>query len=344
MNWDGPLSLIDVHAEGEVGRVIVSGAPEIPGESMAAKRRYLQDNDELRRFCLYEPRGGAAMSVNLVLPPCDPQADLGMIVMESTDYPAMSGSNAMCVVTALLESGRLPMQEPISVVHLDTPAGLIEARALCRAGKVENVTIENVASFLVERDLSLELEDLGRITLDIAYGGAFFALVDIEPLGLRLIASEARRLVELGQSLTRAAAEAFPVRHPEREDIAGVTFTFFVGKADRPGGPERGAVVVAPGRLDRSPCGTGTSARLAARIARGELRVGEKVVQESLIGTRFKVEAIRETRVGPFAAVVPALTGRAWVFATHELRRDPSDPFPLGFTLPDTWGPGSAPS
>jgi proline racemase len=284
------------------------------------------------------------MSVNLVLPPCNPEADLGMIVMESTDYPPMSGSNAICVVTVALETGLVEMREPETRLVLDTPAGLVPVTAACRDGKCERVSLDNVPSFLLRRDLEIEVPEIGAIAVDIAYGGAFFALVDARDLGLAMIPGEARRMVELGAAVTAAANDAIAAVHPENPDIRGVTFTLFGGPPmDSPGDPEtvrKSAVVIAPGRLDRSPCGTGTSARLAALVARGELAPGEALIHESLIGTRFTAEVAATTEVGGIPAVVPRLTGRGWIFATHEFGCDPDDPFPEGFTLPDTWGPG----
>ena len=345
MRWQRRVSVIDAHAEGEVGRVILAGVPEPPGATLFEKKRYLENRDDsLRRFILFEPRGGPAMSVNLVLPPCNPEADLGMIVMESTDYPPMSGSNAICVVTVALETGLVEMREPETRLVLDTPAGLVPVTAACRDGKCERVSLDNVPSFLLRRDLEIEVPEIGAIAVDIAYGGAFFALVDARDLGLAMIPGEARRMVELGAAVTAAANDAIAAVHPENPDIRGVTFTLFGGPPmGSPGDPEtvrKSAVVIAPGRLDRSPCGTGTSARLAALVARGELAPGEALIHESLIGTRFTAEVAAATEVGGIPAVVPRLTGRGWIFATHEFGCDPDDPFPEGFTLPDTWGPG----
>jgi proline racemase len=288
------------------------------------------------------------MSVNLVLPPCDPKADLGMIVMESTDYPPMSGSNAICVVTVALETGLVEMREPETRLVLDTPAGLVPVTAACRDGKCARVSLDNVPSFLLHRDLEIEVPGVGAITADIAYGGAFFAIVDARDFGFSMTPGEARRMVDLGVAIKAAANDTIAAVHPENPDIRGVTFTLFAGPpGDPPEGPpgspervRRSAVVIAPGRLDRSPCGTGTSARLAALVARGELAPGEALVHESLIGTRFTAEVAAATDVGGIPAVVPRLTGRGWIFASHEFGWDPDDPFPEGFTLPDTWGPG----
>jgi proline racemase len=344
MDWDRTISLVHVHAEGEVGRVITGGVPPPPGATMFARACHLErEADQIRRLCLFEPRGSAAMSVNLITPPADPRADIGMIVMESTDYPPMSGSNAMCTVTAVLETGILVMREPETVVILDTPAGLVTATARCRDGKVEQVSLESVPCFVDRLDAEIDVPGLGRIRVDVAYSGAYFALVDAAALDISLAPEDARALVELGQRITHAAAAQLPVGHPENAEIPGIAFTHFGGPPtidDAERQCRASTVVIQPGRLDRSPCGTGTMAKLACLIKRGEIGMGEDLVHVSPIGTRFIARAVRETTVGAMSAIVPRLTGRAWIAGTMQLALDPGDPFPEGFTLPDTWGPG----
>ncbi|MFQ5785783.1 MAG: proline racemase family protein [Alphaproteobacteria bacterium] len=342
MRWDRVITVVHVHAEGEVGRVITGGVLDVPGATMFDKKRHLETRaDDLRRFLLYEPRGGPAMSVNLLLPPTRADADIGMIVMESTDYPPMSGSNAICVVTAALETGVMPMDEPETTLTLDTPAGLVVARASCRDGKCERVTLDSVPAFVDQLDVALEVEGLGRVTADIAYGGAFFAVVDAAALGLELTPGEARRIVDLGQRITAAAAAQAPVVHPENPEINTVGFTLFGGPSRGPGNLRRSAVMIAPGRLDRSPCGTGTMARLAVLHARGELAADGTLVHESLIGTRFTASIAGVARVGDKPAILPRLAGRGWITGIGHYGRDPTDPFPEGFVLADTWGAGA---
>ena len=342
MRWERTVTLWHAHAEGEVGRVIVGGGPEVPGVTMLEKKLWLErEADWLRRLCLFEPRGAAAMSANLIVPPTRREAQAGFIVMESTDYPAMSGSNAICVATVLLETGILPMQEPETRIVLDTPAGLVTAVAACRAGKCERVTLECPPVFVERLDARVEVEGHGAIACDVAYGGAFFALVDAAALGFALEPGEARELVALGEKITAAAAH-LEARHPESPEIAGVSFTHFGGPPRGPDGARRSCVVVQPGRLDRSPCGTGTLAKLACLHARGEVRLGETLIHESPIGTRFLAQAVEEVRVGGRPALRARLTGRAWLAGSMQLGLDPSDPFPAGFTLADAWGPGAA--
>jgi proline racemase len=347
MRWKQSVTVVHAHAEGEVGRVITGGVLPPPGDTVFAQARHLETHaDGLRRLCLYEPRGGAAMSVNLIVPPKRPDADAGLIVMESTDYPPMSGSNAICAVTVLLETGMLAMHEPETTVRLDTPAGLVTATARCRDGRCLSVSLESVPSFTVRLDAAVEVAGLGTVTCDVAYGGAFFALVDAPALGLSLAPSEARDLVAIGQRISAAAREQIAVSHPDNPAIAGIGFTHFGGPPtrDAEGRESRlSTVVIAPGRIDRSPCGTGTMAKLATLVARGKIRLGETLVHVSPIGTRFRATAVRETTVGGKPAIVPRLEGRAWIAGTMQFGLDPDDPFPQGFTLPDTWGPGAVP-
>lgn len=340
MRWAKRISVVDAHAEGEVGRVITGGVLDVPGRTMFEKRQHLQNEDDsLRRFCLFEPRGGPTMSVNLLLPPCDPAADVGMIVMEATDYPAMSGSNAICVATVVLETGIVPMVEPETRLVLDTPAGLVPVVAACRDGHVDAVTIENVPCYVDALDVALEVEGHGTVRADIAYGGAFFAVVDAPALGFAMTRDEARDLVDLGERIKRAAREQHPVAHPENPDIKDVTFTHYSGVGEGTN-VWTNAVVMSPGRLDRCPCGTGTSARLAVMHARGQAKPGETHVFESLIGTRFVAEIAREVEIAGKPAIVPRFTGRGWIHATSELGWDPSDPLALGHTMTDAWGAG----
>ena len=332
------VTVIGCHAGGEDNHVIVGGVLPPPGATMFDKKRYLEtQSDELRRWLLHEPRGKPSLCVNLVTPPTRPDCDAGMIIMESTDYPAMSGSNTICTVTVLLETGMLPMREPLTTLTLDTPAGPVPVEARCRDGKVERVQFANVPCFAAQLGATVDVDGLGSIGVDVAYGGAFFAIVDALALGLTIDPKEARELVALGKRITAAAAEQLPVRHPENADIHTVTFTEFVAAFTGPGCVSRNAVVVAPGRIDRSPCGTGTSARLAVLHARGQLHAGEGFTHESIIGSRFEGTISRETTVAGRPAIIPTIAGQAWITGVFQHTLDPSDPFRTGYTLPDLW-------
>lgn len=340
MRANRSITVIGCHAEGEVGRVVTGGVLPPPGDTLLQQRAWLQQDDWLRRFLLYEPRGGAFTHANLVVPAKSPGADAGFIIMEPTDYPPMSGSNAICVATVLLETGMLAMREPETRLTLDTPGGLIEAVASCRDGRCERVRIRNVASFATHLGVPLEVDGLGSLTVDIAYGGAFFVLVDATALGFSLRREEARALVEAGERIKAAAAARYPVAHPQHPAIAGITFTEFTLplETDTAGGKSgRNTVVISPGKLDRSPCGTGTSARLAVLHARGEIGLAEDYVSRSILDSEFHCRIEAETRVGDMPAVLPSLSGRAWITGTHQYMLDPDDPFPEGYTLSDTW-------
>jgi proline racemase len=335
------ITVVGCHAEGEVGRVITGGVLPPPGETLFEKKQYLErEADGLRKFLLYEPRGGAFVHANLIVPPTRPEADAGFIIMEATDYPPMSGSNSMCVATVLLETGMVPMREPETSLILETPGGLVEVTATCRNGRCERVTVENVPSYVAILDGVVDVPGLGEIPVDIAYGGAFFAIVDATVLGFSLIPQEARALVELGERIKTAVVTKYPVSHPENADINTVTFTQFAAPLEiGPDGTKTGrnAVVISPGKVDRSPCGTGTSARMAVLHARGEIEVQEDFNSLSLIGSEFRSKVLGTVKVGDTPAIKPQISGRAWVTGIHQYGLDPSDPFPEGYTLSDTW-------
>src|SRR5262245_46921154 len=328
MRWGRTVTVIGCHVGGEENDVIVGGVLPPPGATMFEKKRYLEtQGDELRRWLLFEPRGKPTLCVNLVTPPTRPDCDIGLIIMESADYPPMSGSNTICAVTVLLETGMLPMREPVTALTVDTPAGPVPVEARCRGGKVERVELTNVPCFATHLGALVDVEGLGPIAVDVAYGGAFFAIVDAPSLGFAIEPKEARELVAAGNRITAAVARQLPVRHPENPDIAGITFTEFAMPFAGPATVSRNAVVVAPGRIDRSPCGTGTSARLAVLHARGQLAPGQGFIHESIIGSRFEAGIARLATVGDTAAVVPTIAGQAWITGIFQHGLDPSDPF-----------------
>lgn len=344
MRWSRMLTLVDSHCEGEIGRVVTGGGPILPGSTMLERMAYLNgprgsEGDSLRRFLVFEPRGMAHQTVNLLQPPCDPSADAAFIVLQADRAHAMSGSNAICVTTVLLETGMVPMTEPETVVRLDTPAGLVVARAACRDGKCVRVALDMPASFALALDQTVPVEGVGDVKLDLAFGGVFYALVEVASLGRRIVPDDLRALVELGSRIRTAADAALAPRHPTLPALSGISYTMFCGQDDV---GWRTCTIVNPGRADRSPCGTGSSARLAAAYARGRVRVGEKIVSRSIIGSRFDVSVAAEARIGDVAAIVPRIEGSGWIHGTAQLGLDPSDPFPHGFALPDIWGPGLA--
>jgi proline racemase len=340
MRWSSVLNVVEAHAGGEIGKVVTGGIGNVPGDTMFDKRVYVQDHrDEIRKRLLFEPRGGVVHSANIILPSNHPDALLGYVIAESTEYPAMSGSNTICVATVLLETGMLPMVEPITELVLESPAGLIKLRCECKDGKVTGVQFINQPAFAYQLDAKVDVEGLGTVTVDVAWGGMAYAIVDATALGFSLTPDEARDLCIQGQSIKYAAAEQIAAVHPENPSFPGITQTEFAGPLRRVDGvlTSRNAVVVSPGRLDRSPCGTGTSARLAVMHARGQVVVAETFIHESVIGSRFFSRIEELTLVGSYPAVVPSVTGQAWITELCQVGYDPSDPFPAGYTLSDTW-------
>lgn len=275
----------------------------------------------------------------MLVPAQHPDAQLGYVILESTEYPDMSGSNTMCVATVLLETGILPMVEPVTHLTLESPAGLITVDCDCRDGKVERVRFVNQPAFCYLLGTTITVPDVGELTVDIAYGGMTYVLVDADQLGLQILPSEARELCELGQKIKRAAAEQHTVTHPENPGIPGITNTQFTGPLEKEGDglTSRNAVVVSPGRVDRSPCGTGTSARLAVLHAKDLIRPGQQFRHESIIGSTFDSTIVDTATVGGYDAVIPSVAGKAWITGIYQMGLDPTDPFPRGFTVADTW-------
>jgi proline racemase len=339
MRWSKTLHVIEVHAEGEPGSVIAGGVFDVPGLTILERFDHLRlVDDSIRRFCVYEPRGRAQMSMNLVFAPSHPDADAAFLIMQADGVHAMSGSNTICVATALLETGALPMREPQTRLVFETPAGLIAVTASCRDGKCESVTLDGSASFVEQLDVAVDVPGIGRVVCDIAFGGCYYGIVDARQLGLSVTADDARRLVDAATVIHGVLRERVSVRHPEIPSIDHISYMFVTDRdADDPR-ILRGACVLPPGRVDRSPCGTGNSARMAVMRARGEVSVGDVFDARSVIDSSFQVEMIGETTVAGRPAVLPRITGRGWIYGMQQLGVDPTDPYPLGFTLSDTWG------
>jgi len=344
------IKAVDAHACGEPGRVIVDGVPDVPGGTMFEKMAYLRDHrDDLRLRMLREPRGYPAANCNLVLPPTRPDADAGYVIMEQVEYPPMSGTNTICVVTVLIETGMVEAAEPVTELALDTPAGLVRVTAEVNGGKVRSVTFRNVPAFACHLGAVVEVPELGTVTVDVAWGGMFYVLVEAAPLGLSLTPDEGRDIVRVGEMVKAATREQHPVSHPANPEIEGPTIALLWGPPTRSDAARKNAVVVSTGELDwnrpetwtgaidRSPCGTGTCAAMACLHARGKLALGEDFVHEGILGTVFTGRIVEETTVGDRPAVVPTLTGQAWITGYAEYVLDETDPFPEGFTVGDIW-------
>lgn len=333
------IHVVSAHAEGEVGDVIVGGVAPPPGDTVWEQSRYIAEDGRLRNIVLNEPRGGVFRHVNLLVPAKDPRAQFGFIIMEPEHTPPMSGSNSICVATVLLETGLIEMREPETRFCLEAPGGLVDVRARCRNGKAVSISVQNVPSFALTLGVPLEVEGLGTLSVDIAYGGDSFVIVDAGAIGFAIEPQEAGDLARLGTRITAAANTQIGFAHPEQAGWKHVSFCQFAGPLMEEEGTlsGRNTVAIDPAKLDRSPCGTGCSARMAVLHARGILKHGDSFIGRSILGSRFdcRIEAL--TRVGDMPAIVPSIAGRAWITGLHQHCVDPEDPWPEGYRLSDTW-------
>ncbi len=334
------IHVISAHAEGEVGDVIVGGVAPPPGDTLWQQRSFIARDETLRNFVLNEPRGGVFRHVNLLVPPKHPDADAAFIIMEPEDTPPMSGSNSICVATVLLDSRIVPMHEPETHLTLEAPGGLVHVRAECRNGKTERVFVQNVQSFAAQLGGLVDVNGIGKLTVDTAYGGDSFVVVDAAALGFEIVEAEARDIARMGVAITRAANEQLGFSHPENPEWDHISFCAFCGPLTETENGWRGksAVAIRPGKVDRSPTGTAVSARMALMAARGQMQVGQEFVAESIIGSTFTGRIVDTAQVGDRAAIVPEISGRAWITGTHQHMLDPDDPWPGGYRLSDTWG------
>jgi proline racemase len=327
------ISAVDSHTEGMPTRVVTGGVGVLPGTTMAERRQWFIDHsDDLRTLLMYEPRGHGSMSGSILQPPTRPDADYGVLFIEVSGLLPMCGHGTMGTATVLVETGMVPVVEPVTTIRLDTPAGLVVAEVAVEDGSARSVTLTMVPSFCLALDQVVEVPGRGAVRYDLAYGGNFYAIVDLDDLGLPFERSAKNELLTAGLSIMDAInAQNEPV-HPTRPDIAGCHHVYL--KA--PGSTaqhSRHAMAIWPGWFDRSPCGTGTSARMAQLYARGELAVGEEFVNESFIGSRFQGRIAETTTVGDLPGIIPRITGRAWITGTAQYMLDPTDPFPAGFLL-----------
>ena len=350
MGFSRRLKAIEVHAEGEPGRVITEGYPEPQGDTMLAKMQWLEQNaDNFRTWMLQEPSGYPGLCANVLVAPTDPRADAGFIIMEQSEYAPMSGSNTICVTTALLETGILPMTEPVTTLTLEAPAGLVEVKAHCSDGKVTQVTIENVPSFALALDVEIDVPELGKVLVDIAWGGMFFVIANGEALGVDLRATNGSEIARVSEMIRVSTVEQHPVSHPLMPSLTGPSISQLSGPPSLPGAHLRNAVTLATGTLDwnnrdtwtgaldRCPCGTGTSAKMAVLHARGQLEIGEEFVHQGPLDTTFTGRIVELTQVGDYPAIVPEISGQGWITGFSEYVLDNTDPFPDGFTVGDIW-------
>lgn len=331
------IKMVEAHAEGEVGRIVTGGDFYVPGDTMLSKMNYINDKDDsLRRFLVFEPRGYAQMSTNLLFPPTRSDADVAFIILQGDKAHAMSGSNSICLTTVVLETGIITMKEPITVLHIDTPAGLVKATAQCKDGKCERVSLDMNPSFAIDLDVKIDVDGIGQVMVDIAFGGVFYGLIDVAQFNMDIAPNNARQLVEIGTKIHRAINRGLVIKHPKIIGLEGLSYTMFTGfNSD---GEMQGATILPPGRIDRSPCGTGNSARLAVMYARGQIGVNEKRTARSIINSYFDVEITGLKSIGGVSAILPSISGRGWIFGKHEIGIDPNDPYLDGYSVSDCWG------
>jgi len=333
------IQIIGCHAEGEVGDVIIGGVAPPPGATLWEQSRFIAKDGTLRNFVLNEPRGGVFRHVNLLVPPKNPQAQMGFIIMEPEDTPPMSGSNAICVATVLLDAGILAMSEPVTDLVLEAPAGLIRIRAECRNGKAERITLRNVPSFADRLEQKLEVPGIGTLTVDIAFGGDSFVMANAKDFGFAMRPDEARDIAVMGRKLVAAANEQLGFKHPILTGWDHISFCFMLGELERVDGAlsSRNSCVINPGKLDRSPTGTGCSALMAVLHAKGLMKQGESFIGRSIIESRFHGRIEEETSLAGRPAIIPSISGRAWITGNTTLALDPDDPWPAGYKIADTW-------
>ena len=331
--------MVSCHAEGEIGNVIVGGVAPPPGESLWDQSRWIDSDQGLRQLVLNEPRGGVFKHINLLVPAKNPEAKFGFIIMEPQYTPPMSGSNSICVSTVLLDTGLIEILEPVTEFYLEAPGGLVKVKAYCEQGKAKSIEVNNLPSFADQLDVTLEVPGIGTLTVDIAYGGDSFVIVDASALGFEIKPDEARDLVETGIKITEAANAQLGFSHPTNPDWNHISFCQIACPLEHEDGiaVSRNSVVIEPGKLDRSPTGTGCSARMAVLYAKGILKLGDRMIGRSIIDSRFDCAIVEETRVGDKKAIIPSIRGRAWITGTHQIMLDPDDPWPEGYRLSDTW-------
>jgi trans-L-3-hydroxyproline dehydratase len=338
-NW-GPskdwlrITTVDAHTEGEPFRVITSGFPDLPGETILARRRYAKEHlDHLRTALMWEPRGHADMYGCIVTPPVSPEADIGILFMHNEGYSTMCGHGIIGIVKVALEIGMLPLAAPETTVKIDTPAGLVTAHAKIADGRVKSVYFRNVPSFVLTLGETVDVPGLGKVRYDIAFGGAFYAYVQAQDVGLSCTPQNFRPLIEKGMAIKRAIMASRPIPHPFEADLSFLYGTIFIGPPLDEGAHSRNVCIFAEGEVDRSPTGTGVSGRLAIHHARGEIGLGESITIESIIGTRFTGRVVETTTFGAYTAIIPEVEGTAHITGRHEFLIDPSDPLRSGFIL-----------
>ncbi|MEW6546067.1 MAG: proline racemase family protein [Bacillota bacterium] len=329
------FEVVDTHTQGEPTRVVVRGVEDVPGSTMREKKQYLAEHlDHIRQLLMFEPRGHIDMFGAIILPPTSPKAHLGVIFAEGAGYLDMCGHGTMGVVRVAIELKLVPVQEPHTTIVLDTPAGLVTTHAQVKDGKVSAITVANVPSFVRYPNVRVRLPDGRTVDAAVAYGGNFFVLVRARDVGLNIERGNVQQFRQMGELIRRAVSDAVDITHPDAPSVRHTPLVEFYEEADSvTGRPARNVVFFGAGQIDRSPCGTGTCAKMAWMYARGELRLNEDFVHESILGTRFVGRVIGETTVGSYRAVIPQVSGNAFITGYNRLVLEEDDPFPHGFLL-----------
>ncbi len=341
MKFTRILSTIDSHTEGALARVVVGGIPYIPGKTHKEKWLWAKENlDDLRKMLMFEPHGSSVMSGSIITAPSTPGADIGVIYIEVSGFLPMCGHGTIATCTVLAETGIIPVKEPVTEITLDTPAGLVGAKIHVENGRAKAVTIKNIPSFLYKSDVVVDVPELGKVTLDIAYGGNFYAILPAEAVGIVIDTNNAKEIIHKGSLIREAIFEQVEVVHPLNPDINRCSHVRFLGPSKDPEVTVQNAVLFSVEGIDRSPCGTGTSAEMAMRYAKGMQKLNEEFVSQSIIGSKFYGSLVEETTVGPYKAVVPTIRGTAYITGINQLVLDPLDPWPNGFYVGETskWG------
>ena len=334
MKFIKSIHAVDSHTAGEATRVVVGGVPKIPGKSMPEKKQWLEDNlDYLRTAIMLEPRGHKDMFGSILTQPTVDEADYGIIFMDGGGYLNMCGHGTIGAMTVAVETGMVPVTELVTKVVQEAPAGLIHGQVFVEDGKAKKVSFTNVPAFLYKRDQEVELPGYGKIRFDISFGGSFFAIVKAEQVGLEIVPENAAKLQDLGIQLRDIINKEIPVQHPELPHIHSVDLVEWWSKTETKGATLKNCVVFGQGQVDRSPCGTGTSAKMATLFAKGELKMGEKFFYESILGTIFEGEIVGKAKVGEYDAVIPQITGSAYITGFNHFVIDETDPVKYGFIL-----------
>jgi trans-L-3-hydroxyproline dehydratase len=328
------ITAIDAHTGGEPFRVIIDGFPELKGNTILERRRYAKENyDHLRTALMWEPRGHADMYGCILTPPVTPNADFGILFIHNEGFSTMCGHGIIGIATVVLETGMLPITSPITKIKIDSPAGLITAYAHIENGHVKSVSFHNVPSFVAELDAIVDVPELGKVRYDLAFGGAFYAYVDVKDVDITCSPNDFRPLIEKGMAIKRAVMQSHPIEHPFEKDLGFLYGTIFVGPPTQADSQSQNVCIFAEGEVDRSPTGTGVSGRLAIHHRRGEIKLNESILIESIIGSKFSGKVIEETTFGPYPAIVPEVEGDAQITGRNELWINPNDPLKDGFIL-----------